>query len=80
MFVGCTFQTNIYGTFMSHKRSRHTPHNLTDFIPGIVLTTTLASPSLHDSSADCQDEEFVEEEVSVAPLGLEDQYRPIYIF
>ena len=58
MFVGCTFQTNIYGTFKSHKSRRHTPHSLTDFIPGIVLTTTLASASVHDSSADCLDEEF----------------------
>ena len=64
MFVGCSFQTSIYGTFKSHKSRRHTPHTLADFLPGIVKTTTIASPPLYDLFSDCQDEECVLEEVS----------------
>ncbi|XP_051250261.1 uncharacterized protein LOC127360044 [Dicentrarchus labrax] len=64
MFVGCSFQTSIYGTFKSHKSRRHTPHTLSDFLPGIVKTTTIASPPLDDLFADSQDEECVLEEVS----------------
>lgn len=51
------FQTAAYGTFQSHKSRRHSPHTLTDFISGIVKTTTIASSSLHDSFTDSQDGE-----------------------
>lgn len=61
----------------SHKSRRHTPHTLTDFIPGIVITTTLASLSLHDSFADCQDEECVEEEVSGTSLDWKGQHKAL---
>ena len=77
MFVGCSFQTNIYGTFKSHKSRRHTPHTLNDFIPGIVKTTTLAWPSLHDSFSDCQEEECVEEEVSDTSLDCKGQHKAL---
>jgi len=39
MFESCTFQTNIYGTFHSHKNRKHNPHTLKDFKPGIVTNT-----------------------------------------
>ncbi|KAJ0003222.1 hypothetical protein NQD34_008320 [Periophthalmus magnuspinnatus] len=38
MFKGCSYQTNIYGTFKSHKTRKHTPYTLEDFKPGIVNT------------------------------------------
>lgn len=31
MFEGCSFQTNIYGTFHSHKNRKHCPHTLKYF-------------------------------------------------
>lgn len=72
VFIGCSFQTCIYGTFKSHKSRRHTPHTLTDFIPGIV-TTTLVLPLL-DSAADYQ-EECVEDEVPVEAIDGKGQYE-----
>lgn len=39
MFVGCSFETNIYATFHSHKNRKHKPHTLKDFKPGVVRTT-----------------------------------------
>ena len=42
---------------------------------GIVITTILASPSLHDSFADCQDEECVEEEVFGTSLDWNGQHN-----
>ncbi|XP_051800542.1 uncharacterized protein LOC127532612 [Acanthochromis polyacanthus] len=76
VFVGCSFQTTVYGTFKSHKSRRHTPHTLTDFLPGIVKTTAVASssPLLDDLFADRQDEECVEEESSDTSL---DQYKAL---
>lgn len=74
MFVGCSFQTSVYGTFKSHKNRRHTPHTLADFLPGIVKTTAVASPLLDDLSVDRQDEECVEEEASDTSL---DQHKAL---
>lgn len=78
MFVGCSFQTCIYGTFKSHKSRIHTPHTLTDFVPGIVTTRTLSSPSLLDSFEDCQ-EDCVEDVVPVTSLDCEGQYNALQI-
>nr|XP_054600874.1 uncharacterized protein LOC129164486 isoform X2 [Nothobranchius furzeri]XP_054600875.1 uncharacterized protein LOC129164486 isoform X2 [Nothobranchius furzeri] len=36
VFTGCNHQTNIYGTFATHKHRKHTPHSLKDFKPGII--------------------------------------------
>ena len=36
MFEGCMYQTNIYGTFNSHKHRKHNPHTLKDFKAGVV--------------------------------------------
>ncbi|XP_034096114.1 uncharacterized protein LOC117562389 isoform X1 [Gymnodraco acuticeps] len=45
MFVGCSFETNIYATFHSHKNRKHKPHTLKDFKPGVVRTTLVAQES-----------------------------------
>jgi len=42
-------------------RVPHTPHTLTDFKPGIVRITTVASLSLDHSLVEDQDEGYVEE-------------------
>lgn len=39
MFQGCSFQTNIYGTYKSHRSRKHTPYSLQDFKVGIVNTS-----------------------------------------
>ncbi|KAI2645349.1 Zinc fingers and homeoboxes protein 2 [Labeo rohita] len=31
VFTNCSFSTNIYGTFASHRSRKHTPHSLQDF-------------------------------------------------
>lgn len=36
MFAGCSYQTNVYGAFQTHKWRKHTPHTVNDFKPGIV--------------------------------------------
>ena len=45
MFGGCSFQTNVYGTFHSHKNRKHNPHILKDFKPGVVTTTGVSQES-----------------------------------
>lgn len=39
MFLGCTFQTNILGTFNSHKYRKHNPHTLKDLKTGVVTVS-----------------------------------------
>lgn len=39
MFHRCSFQTNVYGTFKSHRNRKHTPYSLQDFKVGIVHTS-----------------------------------------
>ena len=36
VFVGCTFKTNMYGTFITHKSRKHNPHSLDDFKPDVI--------------------------------------------
>ncbi len=36
VFEGCKHQTNVYGTFATHKHRKHTPHTSQDFKPGII--------------------------------------------
>lgn len=43
MFLDCNFQTNIFGTFKSHKSRKHNSYSLTDFKPEIVTSTTFVS-------------------------------------
>ncbi|XP_034080784.1 uncharacterized protein LOC117551836, partial [Gymnodraco acuticeps] len=39
MFLGCTFKTNIYSTFNTHKNRKHRQHSLKDFIANVVSTS-----------------------------------------
>lgn len=58
MFEGCTYQSNIYGTFNSHKNRKHNPHSLKDFKAGVVkISVQSASPAddAPTSSADIDD-------------------------
>lgn len=45
MFEGCTYQSNIYGTFNSHKNRKHNPHSLKDFKAGVVKVSVQSSPA-----------------------------------
>lgn len=57
MFGGCCFQTNIYGTFHSHKNRKHNPHTLKDFKPGVVTTTQVSQDSHDDPEEDAQNQD-----------------------
>ena len=50
VFLGCTFKTNIYSTFNTHKNRKHNQHSFKDFKANVVC----ASSNLHqlDNSAD----------------------------
>ncbi|KAG5848654.1 hypothetical protein ANANG_G00101090, partial [Anguilla anguilla] len=45
VFEGCNFQTNVYGTFQTHRNRKHNPHTLTDFKRGVVTTTEVSQQS-----------------------------------
>lgn len=45
MFKGCTFRTNIYGTFKSHKNRKHLGYSYSDFKHGIVAERDSSSVS-----------------------------------
>lgn len=56
MFLDCKFQTNILGSFKSHKCRKHSSFSTKDFKPGIAVSSTLASPeSLTNVSEDDDD-------------------------
>lgn len=86
MFRGCTFKTNISGTFKSHKNRKHAPFSCSDFKPGIVIIT--GSPEIpllsdeHKGGAEFEDvqstsqteethEKMMEERFAVVLLKLE---------
>ncbi|KAK0133602.1 hypothetical protein N1851_030882 [Merluccius polli] len=69
-YEGCAFQTQIYGTFKSHKNRKHNPHSLSDFKAGVVkVTVQSASPDdgptssadIDDSLSDVDIDALVEE-------------------
>lgn len=45
VFLGCTFKTNIYSTFNTHKNRKHNQYSLKDFRADVISTST----SLHQS-------------------------------
>lgn len=49
MFLGFSFQTNIYGTFYSHKNRKHKLHELKDFKPGVVTIHNRPGTSFESS-------------------------------
>lgn len=44
MLVDCNFETNILGSFKSHKSRKHRSYSHNDFIPGIVVSAAAAHP------------------------------------
>lgn len=38
MFLGCTFKTNVYSTFHTHKNRKHNQHSLKDFQENLICT------------------------------------------
>lgn len=54
VFIECDHQTNVYGTFATHKHRKHTPHTSQDFKPGIIR-------GLPEEALDC--EAFEEDEI-----------------
>ncbi len=39
VFTGCSFQTNIFATYQSHKNRKHNTHSVKDFKSGVVKTS-----------------------------------------
>lgn len=64
MFKDCTFQTNIYGTFHSHKNRKHNPHTLKHFKPGIVTNTQILQQDTDGSGEVADNQENPEVQVS----------------
>lgn len=57
MFLDCKFQTNILGSFKSHKCRKHSSFSTKEFKPGVVGSSTLAFPeSPSNISADDGDD------------------------
>lgn len=58
MFSDCSFQTNIYATFHSHKNRKHNPHTLKDFKPGIVRTSQSSRETCDVAEDGLQNDDF----------------------
>ena len=50
VFLGCTFKTNVYSTFNTHKNRKHNQYSLKDFQANLISTSTNLNQS--DNSAD----------------------------
>lgn len=64
MFSGCNFQSNVYGTFKSHKNRKHSPHALNDFKFGVV--------TMSEQLAESGDEAVQDFDSEVSGLSLDD--------
>lgn len=62
MFVGCTFKTNIYSTFNTHKNRKHNQHSLKDFKANIIRTSNqLHQSDIEDGSTESVDGDYENE-------------------
>lgn len=65
MFADCSYKTNLYGAFNTHKWRKHTPHAINDLKPGIVVGP-VDSPAVVESfvrgNTELSDDELVSEE------------------
>ena len=43
IYEGCSFTTNVYGTFKSHKSRKHASCTLQDFQNDVIIKTTLSA-------------------------------------
>lgn len=53
IFENCSFQTNIYGTYQTHKNRKHRTYTLSDLKAGIVQNVTADSPSCSFGEGAC---------------------------
>lgn len=59
MFEQCSFQSNMYGTFKSHKNRKHSPYSLQDLKPGVVResdTQNWSSDEFNDDALPTEEE------------------------
>lgn len=66
MFAGCSYKTNIYGAFNTHKWRKHTPHTINDLKPGIVggpVVSPAVVESFERSTTEQLDEDLPSEEL-----------------
>lgn len=63
MFENCSFHTNVYGTFKSHKNRKHNPYSLKDFKQGVII----------ESGAEISTDEFNENELPVEEENVEEE-------
>lgn len=57
MFEGCSFQTNVYATFHSHKNRKHNPHTLKDFKLGVITITGVSQESSDNPEEETPDQD-----------------------
>lgn len=69
VFKNCNFSTNIYGTFASHRRQKHTLHSLQDFKEDLLKGYASSSNTDDYSDVDVQDGEL-----SINDDGRDDNY------
>lgn len=69
MFLHCDFETNILGSFKSHKSWKHSFYSSKDFKPGIVISATVAAL---DSASSASDDDIEDAQPSSSADGLSD--------
>ena len=87
MFEGCSFQTNVYGTFKSHKNRKHKPYTLKDFKVGIVKTSepqssadgTLDDRISEDGNADSDGDIEIDTEPEDLPKTIELKFASLLL-
>lgn len=62
MFLDCKFQTNVLGSFKSHKCRKHSSFSTKGFKPGLVVSSILASPESPSNISDDDDVDDIRED------------------
>ena len=74
MFDGCSYKTNIYNSFRTHKWRKHQSCTVNDFKSGIIVTSLSSNPS--DSlNSDLNEEVQLDEPITDESRDLENKFE-----
>lgn len=75
MFDGCSYKTNIYSSFRTHKWRKHQSCTVNDFKSGIIVTSSLSSNPSDSLNSDLNEEVQLDEPTTEESRDFEKEFE-----
>lgn len=80
MFDGCTYKTNIYSSFRTHKWRNHWSCTVNDFKSGIIVTSSLSSNTSDSLNCDLNEEVHLDEPATEESRNFEKEFELLHFY